>query len=99
MQTQIRTDGMSRMKQDMLGSIFGNLVAQQQDSKTKSIDSRLRSGDIVEMRLWRKRRDSKVCEMEVRHNKKEWVQYYKEIPVPVVPCANLYSSGDTITFW
>ena len=98
-QTQIKTDGMSKMKQDMFGSIFGSLASQQEGRKDVTIDSRLRSGDVVELRLWRKGRDSKYCNVDVKHNKGKWVQYFTEIPVPVIPSANLHSAQDAVTFW
>lgn len=93
--TKIKTQGMSSMKQEMFGSIFGHLDSQQQDSKMKA---NLKAGDIIQFRVWRQKRDSKCCTIETKYNNQNWETLIRNVSIPCCPIANLYSIGDSVSF-
>eukprot|EP01083_Nonionella_stella_P056021 147724_1 len=92
--TKIDTKTMSRQKQEMFGSIFGHLPSQQ---KGVTVIRAIKTGDIVEMRLVRKRQ-AKRCSMEIRHNDGNWKMICERISVPVVLAADLWFIGDSVSF-
>ena len=93
--TKIKTQEMSQMKQDMFGSIFGHSKSQRKNSKMKS---NIKSGDIVEFRLFRQCRDSRRCTIERKYNDQNWETMARYVSTPCIPVANLGSTGDSVSF-
>eukprot|EP01084_Bolivina_argentea_P063767 116357_1 len=93
--TKIETGAMSTMKKQMFGAVFGHLPSQ---TKGMTIKTKLRAGDIIEIRLIRKDRSSKYCSMEVRYIDGNWQMIQKRIAVPVYVAANLWSIQDSVSF-
>ena len=94
-EAKIKTGGMSQMKQDMFGSIFGHLASQRDGVK---MFVGFKAGDVIQMRLSRRERNASHCKMEVKHNQRRWVTKGRNIAVPVVICASLYHADGSVAF-
>merc|ERR1712048_750083 len=79
--SKIKTTSMSNQKKEMFGAIFGHLESQKKD---QNLVGRMKSGDIVTMRAYRKDRDSSTCSLEIKYNKDNWQVIKQNIKVPIV---------------